>query len=140
MKNILYLFVIIGCAFGANAQTYAGISKNLPGHAFKAQVFAACEETTNGGCMTYGYCELEFGNDSVKVIYSQKKYCSSPESQTVTEGDMGVPVQKYGWYAKGNVIYVKGFDRYGTFEYGGDRLTGTKEVNNKQEGLEFLLE
>ena len=80
-----------------------------------------CSKTTNGGFMTYNYCQLKFESDSVTISYITEESLSI-DNNTVVD----VIQVKHSWELENNIIKIHGFNDYDPIIHHKDSLTFTR--------------
>ena len=75
--NLFKISIIFIFFFNASSNGQS----QLTGRMYKAEISASCKEMSDGGCMIYSYCILEFKKNIVTVSYSTKAYCSPEEKE-----------------------------------------------------------
>ena len=92
-----------------------------------------CSKTTNGGFMTYNYCQLKFESDSVTISYITEESLSI-DNNTVVD----VIQVKHSWELENNIIKIHGFNDYDPIIHHKDSLTFTR--GNQDITLQILEE
>jgi hypothetical protein len=122
-KMIIHLVFTFFFAISIKAQT------KIIGKKYTAQVGASCKELTDGGCMIYSYCHLEFEKDSVLVLHTFKEYCTPKRDENRNQAAQKT---KYRYTFKNNIIIIKNFNSYGKLTLAGKKLIGRIEMNYKE--------
>ena len=81
-----------------------------------------CSKTTNGGFMTYNYCQLKFESDSVTILYRTEESFSLDNNTVVDEIQV-----KHSWELENNIIKIHDFNDYDPIILHKDSLTFTRE-------------
>jgi len=92
-----------------------------------------CSKTTNGGFMTYNYCQLKFESDSVTILYRTEKSLSQDNNTVVDKIQV-----KHSWELENNIIKIHGFNDYDPIIIHKDSLTFTR--GNQDITLQILEE
>jgi len=115
----------------------AGNPASIAGKTYSAEISASCKAMSDGMCMLYTYCILDFKKDSVNMYYITKASCTNKSKEAGYANNTKEKLVSYKWKMNENTLIIEGFEAFAPFTLKGNRLTGTKEVNHKKEELEF---
>lgn len=129
----LFLFFL----FMAIDQNQAQTPTSLIGKTYAAQIGSSCKAKSEGMCMIYTYCVMEFQESHVRVYYTTKASCTDKSMEAAYTHSSHLDYRVYTWELKNEQLIVKDFEEYAPFSFQKNQLTGTKKVNDKTETLEF---
>jgi hypothetical protein len=108
--------IIIFSTFIFNLNIKAQVSPKFK--SYECLLSSVCSKTTNGGFMTYEYCQLQFERDSVEISHRLENSISSGNDTIVDEIQV-----KYSWQIENNIIKIHGFNQYDPIILHKDSLT-----------------